>query len=29
MTCVQVVERENKNGTGAVATVKNEVFLGL
>ena len=29
MTRVQVVERENKNGTGAMTTVKNEVFIGL
>ena len=29
MTCVQVVERENKNGTEAMATVKNEVFIVL
>ena len=27
--CVQRVWNQNKNGTGAMTTVKNEVFIGL
>ena len=29
MNCVQRVQNENKNGTGAMATTKNEIFIKL
>ena len=29
MNCVQRVQNGNKNGTGAMATTKNEIFIRL